>query len=123
LFRYGSHTPGRTLPQSIATPTIPLHLSFSFSPHYLLLLSPLIMGGGSQKYPYPSEVWSPAGGWWANPSAWRRNTGVAFLVSAAVLVPVFLYGEKITERRVTPSRQIPWRKSLGYIGDADHPEK
>lgn len=80
------------------------------------------MGGGAQKYPYPSQVWSPAGGWWPNPSAWRRNTGVAFVLSAAVLIPVFIYGEKITERRVTPQRQIPWRKNLGVVGDADHPE-
>ena len=24
-------------------------------------------------------VWSPAGGWWADPVHWRRNTALAFL--------------------------------------------
>ena len=25
-----------------------------------------------------SGVWSPAGGWWADPKHWRRNTALAF---------------------------------------------
>ena len=26
----------------------------------------------------PAGVWSPAGGWWADPKHWRRNTALAF---------------------------------------------
>jgi len=34
------------------------------------------MGGGRWFY-YPTHVWTPAGGWYPNPAAWRRNTAVA----------------------------------------------
>jgi hypothetical protein len=33
------------------------------------------MGGGG-KIPYPKEVWSPAGGWYAQPANWRVNTAI-----------------------------------------------
>jgi hypothetical protein len=37
------------------------------------------MGGGG-KIPYPKHVWSPAGGWYAQPHNWKANTAVAGLV-------------------------------------------
>ncbi|ETN43627.1 uncharacterized protein HMPREF1541_02786 [Cyphellophora europaea CBS 101466] len=37
------------------------------------------MGGGG-KIPYPKHVWSPSGGWYAQPHNWRANTLVAGLV-------------------------------------------
>ncbi|KAF7321984.1 PALP domain-containing protein [Mycena kentingensis (nom. inval.)] len=40
------------------------------------------MGGGS-RYPYPKFVWSPAGGWWAQPASWKLNT---FIVSCGLAV-------------------------------------
>ncbi|KAF2199188.1 hypothetical protein GQ43DRAFT_376869 [Delitschia confertaspora ATCC 74209] len=33
------------------------------------------MGGGG-KIPYPKHVWSPAGGWYAQPNNWKANTAV-----------------------------------------------
>ncbi|KAI2606920.1 uncharacterized protein GGS25DRAFT_493800 [Hypoxylon fragiforme] len=33
------------------------------------------MGGGS-KVPYPKHVWSPAGGWYTQPSNWKFNTAI-----------------------------------------------
>ncbi|KAF2473001.1 uncharacterized protein BDR25DRAFT_302550 [Lindgomyces ingoldianus] len=33
------------------------------------------MGGGG-KIPYPKHVWSPAGGWYSQPSNWKSNTAV-----------------------------------------------
>jgi hypothetical protein len=41
------------------------------------------MGGGRQ-FLYPKWVWSPAGGWWANPTHWKRNSMIygAFVVGA-----------------------------------------
>lgn len=45
------------------------------------------MGGGRQ-FPYPKWVWSPSGGWWANPVNKYRNTG---LYVAFVIVPVITY--------------------------------
>ena len=31
---------------------------------------------GGHRFPYPKYVWSPAGGWWANPVHWKRNTAI-----------------------------------------------
>jgi len=35
------------------------------------------MGGGG-KVPYPKHVWSPAGGWYAQPANWKANTAIMF---------------------------------------------
>ena len=35
--------------------------------------------GGGRHFHFPKHVWSPAGGWWANPPNWKRNTGFAFV--------------------------------------------
>ncbi|KKK12699.1 hypothetical protein AOCH_000360, partial [Aspergillus ochraceoroseus] len=55
------------------------HLSSQFIARlYLLQLKYLLsvtMGGGG-KIPYPKEVWSPAGGWYAQPANWRANTAI-----------------------------------------------
>ncbi|KAK0528858.1 hypothetical protein OC834_003895 [Tilletia horrida] len=32
--------------------------------------------GAGPRYPYPKEVWSPAGGWWTRPTNWASNTAV-----------------------------------------------
>ncbi|KAI1148709.1 hypothetical protein F4825DRAFT_432957 [Nemania diffusa] len=32
--------------------------------------------GGGPRVPYPKHVWSPAGGWYAQPSNWKSNTAV-----------------------------------------------
>lgn len=40
------------------------------------------------RIPYPKDVWSPTGGWYANPKNWRRNTAFAFafvIVSSALV--------------------------------------
>jgi hypothetical protein len=45
--------------------------------------------GGGERFEYPRFVWSPSGGWWCNPTHWKRNTA---LVTGAVLlssIPVF----------------------------------
>ncbi|KJZ78078.1 hypothetical protein HIM_02715 [Hirsutella minnesotensis 3608] len=41
------------------------------------------MGGGG-KIPYPKHVWSPAGGWYAQPANWRANTVIAGAVIVAI---------------------------------------
>lgn len=40
--------------------------------------------GGGRKFMYPHWVWSPAGGWWPSPAAWKRNTAMyaVFMVCA-----------------------------------------
>lgn len=50
--------------------------------------------GADGRYPYPKEVWSPGGGWWPRPKAWRGNTAIAALLIAGLTVPIFIYSER-----------------------------
>ncbi|KAK0129047.1 hypothetical protein ONS95_000987 [Cadophora gregata] len=45
------------------------------------------MGGGG-KIPYPKHVWSPAGGWYSQPSNWKANTAVfgVFIVGLTAMM-------------------------------------
>ncbi|KAK4533217.1 hypothetical protein CCYA_CCYA16G4099 [Cyanidiococcus yangmingshanensis] len=68
--------------------------------------------GGTPRYPYPRDVWSPMGGWWPHPRAWRRNTAIAAFGIVLVLTPVFIYSERIGERPAYAKRRIPWRPNV-----------
>ncbi|KAK4535038.1 hypothetical protein CDCA_CDCA03G1063 [Cyanidium caldarium] len=79
------------------------------------------MGGGEPRFPYPKQVWSPAGGWWPYPRAWKRNTAVAMGAIFLLSIPVFIVTERLQERpRPHPLGRIPWRPSVqpapGYEG-------
>jgi hypothetical protein len=61
------------------------------------------MAGGD----YPKHVWSPAGGWYADPRHWRRNTALAV---AALATAAFYIGRASARREVrhaAPVREIP----------------
>ncbi|CAK7568312.1 MAG: hypothetical protein SEPTF4163_006299 [Sporothrix epigloea] len=45
--------------------------------------------GGGPKIPYPKHVWSPAGGWYAQPANWKRNTVVAGLAVVGITAIVW----------------------------------
>ncbi|PXF47699.1 hypothetical protein BWQ96_02561 [Gracilariopsis chorda] len=68
--------------------------------------------GEGPRFPYPKQVWSPAGGWWPYPAKWRANTAATIVLIAAIAIPVAVFSEKnmITEGR--PNRRIPWRPYL-----------
>lgn len=65
------------------------------------------MGGGGGHAAYPKGVWSPAGGWWADPKHWRRNTVLAFAGVLAVAIPVFYKSVELEKRPFAPARPIP----------------
>jgi hypothetical protein len=52
--------------------------------------------GGGRRFEYPKWVWSPAGGWWANPTHWKRNTMIYGVVSLAIVAVTYNYSEKNT---------------------------
>ncbi|KAJ6625773.1 hypothetical protein B0H10DRAFT_2000587 [Mycena sp. CBHHK59/15] len=65
------------------------------------------MGGGG-RYPYPKFVWSPAGGWWAQPANWKMNTFIICCGMAGVCGAIIrgvahreaeLAGEPLERRR------------------------
>ncbi|TFK31914.1 hypothetical protein BDQ12DRAFT_68685 [Crucibulum laeve] len=64
------------------------------------------MGGGA-RYPYPKYVWSPAGGWWVNPSNWKSNTFIAFAGGLAVVYAAWNVSANREERTQPPTRWIP----------------
>jgi hypothetical protein len=52
--------------------------------------------GGGHKFHYPKWVWSPAGGWWANPPNWKRNTAIYVVVCCGIAAFVADYANKRT---------------------------
>lgn len=54
-------------------------------------------------YNYPKWVWSPTGGWWPHPAAWKRNTAVVGLGLLMVNIPIFFFSEA---REVKKLRKI-----------------
>ncbi|KAF8632828.1 hypothetical protein AX15_001658 [Amanita polypyramis BW_CC] len=70
------------------------------------------MGGGA-RYPYPTYVWSPAGGWWVRPRNWASNTAIAFTGILAVTYAVWNVSAEHEKRTIQPDRPIPsmlWAK-------------
>ncbi|KAJ7933758.1 hypothetical protein B0H13DRAFT_2306182 [Mycena leptocephala] len=86
-------------------------------------LTVLIMGGGA-RYPYPKHVWSPAGGWWSQPSNWKMNTFIVCcgmgLVCGAIIRGVAhreaeLAGEPLERRRFSTFLREHIHKSAAEI--------
>ncbi|ETW77496.1 hypothetical protein HETIRDRAFT_389067 [Heterobasidion irregulare TC 32-1] len=76
------------------------------------------MGGGA-RYPYPKEVWSPAGGWWTRPSNWKSNTAILFGGILAVTYGVWTLSADKEWRYVQPVRPIPSMKWAKQYRDAE----
>ncbi|PGH11525.1 hypothetical protein AJ80_07091 [Polytolypa hystricis UAMH7299] len=73
--------------------------------------------GGGPKVRYPKHVWSPAGGWYAQPANWKANTAIMGAVLLGTVVLAFnLSGEREVrtkfpeEGRFFPSRW--WSKQI-----------
>ena len=68
------------------------------------------MGAPPTKFPSgfdTSRVWSPAGGWFADPKAWKRNTAIGFLAAGAAAVAIFSYSRKVEVRARRRPRSSP----------------
>jgi hypothetical protein len=66
---------------------------------------------------YPKHVWSPAGGWYANPSNWRGNTLAAGAVIVSILAVTWKFsaGREEFVRNPTPEEFSPsryWNKQF-----------
>ena len=53
------------------------------------------------------EIWSPAGGFFADPKNWRRNTVVAAVGIATVAAFIFKKSTSLEERHAMPNHRIP----------------
>ncbi|KAF2666608.1 hypothetical protein BT63DRAFT_457559 [Microthyrium microscopicum] len=54
------------------------------------------------RVPYPKHVWSPAGGWYAQPANWRMNTAIAGLFIFGLGVVVFNISARLENRPRMP---------------------
>ncbi|KAI9230876.1 MAG: hypothetical protein DHS80DRAFT_28329 [Piptocephalis tieghemiana] len=63
--------------------------------------------GGAPRYDYPKEVWSPSGGWWAQPKTWKKNSLVIGLGTAVIIACTWNYSAKREYRPVKPYGWIP----------------
>ncbi|EOO03942.1 hypothetical protein UCRPA7_460 [Phaeoacremonium minimum UCRPA7] len=58
--------------------------------------------GGGKKIPYPKHVWSPAGGWYAQPANWKRNTAIAVAVMGVYLAASWKLSAELEYRYKMP---------------------
>ncbi|GAA6010720.1 hypothetical protein JCM11491_002913 [Sporobolomyces phaffii] len=80
--------------------------------------------GGGAHFPYPKEVWSPAGGWWTRPANWKSSTGFVFLGIGLATYGIWSYSAQKEWRHTEPTRPIPsqmWAKQFktGELGVKD----
>jgi len=62
------------------------------------------MGGGG--WFYVPKVWTPAGGWWPTPTAWKRNTGIAYVVGGLMCAYVAKISASKERRPLTPYKPL-----------------
>ncbi|KAM3428764.1 hypothetical protein NHJ13734_008459 [Beauveria thailandica] len=74
------------------------------------------MGGGG-KVPYPKHVWSPAGGWYAQPANWRGNTLIAGAVIFGIVAVTWKFGAD-REQWAHKPRSGEWYPSRRYVAMA-----
>ncbi|RMZ11972.1 hypothetical protein D0862_02795 [Hortaea werneckii] len=56
-----------------------------------------LLRSGGGKIPYPKHVWSPAGGWYAQPANWKQNTAVMGAVVPDRFFPSRYWSREIRE--------------------------
>ncbi|KAF0852910.1 mitochondrial Complex I (CI) NADH:ubiquinone oxidoreductase subunit NUUM [Andalucia godoyi] len=77
--------------------------------------------GATPRFEHPN-IWSPAGGYWANPAAWKRNTAIAFVSMAALSLSVFVMSVGKERREQRPLHSLVFggaAKNLNYVGKSD----
>ncbi|KAH8751943.1 hypothetical protein F5883DRAFT_205933 [Diaporthe sp. PMI_573] len=73
--------------------------------------------GGGPRVPYPKHVWSPAGGWYAQPSNWKVNTVVfgAVILGFTALTWRLSADREFRHKMPEPGRFYPsryWTKQI-----------
>lgn len=64
------------------------------------------MGGSAGGFD-TTKVWSPAGGWFADPKYWKRNTMLGFAFLGVASATIFNYSRQVEQRPLAPTRRIP----------------
>jgi hypothetical protein len=56
----------------------------------------------AQWHRYPKHVWSPAGGWYAQPANWKANTAIVGGVMAMITAGVWYLSAQLEHRDKMP---------------------
>ncbi|KAF3767561.1 hypothetical protein M406DRAFT_338303 [Cryphonectria parasitica EP155] len=74
---------------------------------------------------YPKHVWSPAGGWYAQPSNWRKNTAIfgAVVVGITALVWNLSAEREFRHKMPEPGRFFPSRNWTRQIREHEKAQK
>nr|OQO26138.1 hypothetical protein B0A51_07564 [Rachicladosporium sp. CCFEE 5018] len=77
----------------------------------------LILRSAGGKIPYPKHVWSPAGGWYAQPANWKANTAIMLGVVSGVVAMAWSVSADREHRykMPEPDRFFPSRLTQGEI--------
>jgi hypothetical protein len=61
--------------------------------------------GAVPRFEHPN-IWSPAGGYWAHPAAWKRNTAIAFGAVAVVGFAIARWSWSLERRENKPTHGL-----------------
>ena len=67
----------------------------------------------------PPQVWSPAGGWWPTPVAWKRNTAVCAFGICVVSSLIFKVSAEKERRPIPPYKHIPSQRWCKHAKEDD----
>ncbi|KAK0235266.1 hypothetical protein EDD85DRAFT_772858 [Armillaria nabsnona] len=101
------------------TYTIIIEQWYVFVPLLVQTYTDALQGGGG-RYPYPKYVWSPAGGWWVQPSNWKANTAV---VATGIFAIAYLVGSLSAAREQRPIAPKKWIPSMLWAKQYQDAEK
>jgi len=65
-----------------------------------------------QPHSYPKHVWSPAGGWYAQPANWRTNTAIMGAVVVGITAMAWSVSADREHRDKMPEVRIPGSRTL-----------
>ncbi|KAF2765380.1 hypothetical protein EJ03DRAFT_354901 [Teratosphaeria nubilosa] len=70
-----------------------------------------LLRSGGGKIPYPKHVWSPAGGWYAQPQNWKQNTAImgGVVFSICMMLGSISADREHRDRMPEPGRFFPSR--------------
>lgn len=64
--------------------------------------SPLFFPNPGPTRSYPKHVWSPSGGWYAQPANWKRNTAIAGAVIFGITAAIWKLSAELEYRHQMP---------------------
>eukprot|EP00985_Skeletonema_marinoi_P017040 scaffold9257_cov171-Skeletonema_marinoi.AAC.2 len=66
-----------------------------------------------------SMVWSPAGGWWPTPVAWKRNTTICAFSICVISSLIFKISAEKERRPIAPFKHIPSQRWCKHAKEDD----